>query len=138
MRSILAKLALAIVALATVPLMCSSFQENAPIYDKDVHTIGRTPVNYPPLARQTRVGGVVVIRVKLDAQGKVVEATVISGNDLLIPNALANARTWQFAPNSRGAAVIVYNFKISCDKKLASFDPPNFVTSTACPPTLEP
>ncbi len=47
----------------------------------------------------------------LDDQGKVVQAVALSGNDLLLPDCLVNAKKWRFKPNSMRAAVIVYNLR---------------------------
>lgn len=135
MKATLVKVVLAAGLAATVALTCSPSEEEASINDKDVQYTRYTEMSYPLLAHQTRTTGVVVIRAKLDDQGKVVGASAISGHDLLIPSAIENAKTWQFKPNSRHAAVLVYNFRIAsglCDGSFFTFEPPNFVTVTAC------
>ena len=53
---------------------------------------------YPPLAKQTRLQGVVVIDAVLDEQGNVVEARVSSGPPLLIQSALEAVRRWRYEP----------------------------------------
>lgn len=54
--------------------------------------------NYPPLAKQARIQGDVVIDAVIDKTGSVVEMKVVSGPSLLVPAALAAVRTWKFEP----------------------------------------
>lgn len=58
---------------------------------------GPAPV-YPPLARQSRIGGTVVIEAIIDERGNVVQQHAISGNPLLIPSALAAVAQRKYAP----------------------------------------
>jgi hypothetical protein len=77
-----------------------------------------------------------VVRLNLDDCGKVSDVRAISGQEILTERAMANARKWQFEPNSRKAAVLVYNFRIAtgfCHSSFSIFEPPNFITVTACP-----
>jgi protein TonB len=53
---------------------------------------------YPPLARQTRVQGVVMIDAVLDQQGNVVQMTVVSGAPLLIQAAMDAVQQWKYEP----------------------------------------
>jgi hypothetical protein len=45
-----------------------------------------------------------VVRLNLDDRGKVRNVKAISGQEILIEGAMANAKKWQFEPNSRKAA----------------------------------
>src|SRR5260370_41377945 len=105
---------IAIVIMLMVGLLAvatdGSAQQDQIVNDKDIDVLHFEGMNYPPLARAGRVQGVVVVRVVLDNDGKVVGADAISGNGILIPATLANARTWIFRPNNQKSAVIVYNF----------------------------
>ena len=53
---------------------------------------------YPPLAKQARISGDVVIDAVIDKTGSVVEMKVVSGPPLLIPAALAAVRMWRYEP----------------------------------------
>lgn len=55
---------------------------------------------YPPLARQTRVKGNVVIDCVIDKQGNVTQAKIISGHPLLVQSALAAVKQWKFKPTT--------------------------------------
>jgi TonB family protein len=135
MRLILTRVTVAIGVLLFVSLGCKPSQEDAPIMDKDVRYTKYEEVRYPPLARQTAIQGVVVVRVTLDTNGKAMQGTALSGQELLIQSALENAKKWEFKPNSRNTVVLVYNFRIAtgfCHSSSSVFVPPNFVTVTAC------
>ena len=56
--------------------------------------------NYPPLAKQARISGDVVIDAVIDETGSVVEMEVVSGPPPLIPAALAAVRAWKYEPTS--------------------------------------
>jgi TonB family protein len=114
-------------------------------------SVGEAPVlefeemRYPPLARQARLHGVVVVQVNLDDKGGVLDAVAISGNRVLIPDCLSNVRKWRFQPNASRLAVVVYNFRFPREGLLYKsenqhqfvLEPPNFVTITATPVTIQ-
>lgn len=96
-------------------------------------------MSYPHLARLANIEGVVVVRVILDDDGKVVSASAITGHDLLVRQALPNASKWRFLPNSSKAAVIIYEFRFAdgtCGdtrSQLFVFREPNVASVIACP-----
>lgn len=53
---------------------------------------------YPPLALQARVSGVVVVDAVIDEHGNVVGAHALSGHPLLIPAALRAVLQWKYEP----------------------------------------
>ncbi len=53
---------------------------------------------YPPLARQARVQGVVVLHIIVDESGNVREADIISGHPLLEDAAVAAVKQWKYSP----------------------------------------
>jgi periplasmic protein TonB len=55
---------------------------------------------YPPLARQTRLSGTVVIDAVIDERGNVVQARAISGHPLLVAAALRAVLQWKYEPTS--------------------------------------
>ncbi|HET8922935.1 MAG TPA: energy transducer TonB [Candidatus Acidoferrum sp.] len=60
--------------------------------------IVQTHPNYPPLARQARVQGQVLVDAILDEQGNVVDMKVVSGPPLLYQAALDALKTWKYEP----------------------------------------
>lgn len=73
---------------------------------------------YPTAAKQVRASGKVEVQVLIDESGRVVSASVISGNPLLRDSALNAARKSTFAPTLlskepvKVSGVIVYNFNL--------------------------
>jgi TonB family protein len=58
------------------------------------------PIGYPPLARQTRISGTVVLRISVAANGTVYDVEVLSGHPLLQGASTESLRHWKFAPQS--------------------------------------
>jgi hypothetical protein len=112
-----------------------------PIYDELIQQpVSYEHLVYPMLARQAQIQGTVVVKAKLDRQGKVLEATAISGPRLLIGVSLTNIKGWQFYQNPEKpltVVVILYDFRLEgfcvsggCDS-LMTFRPRNTVVITA-------
>ena len=55
---------------------------------------------YPTLAREARIRGVVVVDAIIDEQGNVMQARAVSGHPLLIPAALNAVLRWKYEPTS--------------------------------------
>lgn len=53
---------------------------------------------YPPLAKQARVQGVVEIEAVIDEHGNVVQMKAVSGSGLLIPAAMRAVAQWKYEP----------------------------------------
>lgn len=111
-------------------------------FDAAVTVTSFVEMAYPSLARMGRVEGDVVVRVKLDESGKVVSADAVSGYELLIKDAIINARKWRFRPNGRKTTVIVYEFRFAegtCGasrSQLFGFRQPNIASIIACTPQM--
>ena len=58
--------------------------------------IHRSPVPYPAEARTKGIEGTVVVQLKLDSNGEVSDATVLSGPDELRKSVLQSVLTWHF------------------------------------------
>lgn len=72
--------------------------------------------NYPPMARQIRLQGVVSVQVLIDENGNVMSAKAVSGHPFLVPEAQRAAMQARFSPTIIGdrpvkvSGVITYNF----------------------------
>jgi len=53
---------------------------------------------YPPLARQTRISGTVVLHAIIGKNGTVQQLQVVSGHPLLVQSALDAVRQWRYQP----------------------------------------
>jgi hypothetical protein len=90
MKALSIRLAI-VLGMTMVAFNCNPAEEDNPIMDNDIHYTKYEEIQYPPLARQTRIQGVVVVKVHLGEHGEVIQASAISGHELLIESAVANA-----------------------------------------------
>ena len=60
--------------------------------------VSQTKPRYPPQARANNVQGDVVLHAIIDKEGKISEAHVLSGDDLLAQSALEAVRQWRYKP----------------------------------------
>jgi protein TonB len=54
--------------------------------------------NYPPLAKQARISGVVKLSAVIGKDGTIRELQTISGHPLLVPAALEAVKQWVYQP----------------------------------------
>ena len=76
-------------------------------------------VKYPPLARQTRISGTVLLKVEVDRAGRVSHIDVVSGHSLLNQSVVDAVEKWRFEPHPGGER----GFELQCDFILADEDP---------------
>lgn len=127
-------------------LVCSYHafaQEDNTVLDRPGVVKSSAEMRYPPMARQARIQGDVVVRIKLDDAGQVVSAKALSGAKLLIDDAVSNSKKWRFLPNSGDTVVVIYEFRIiegKCDvaKSHFVFREPNIATVTGCADKWQP
>jgi protein TonB len=62
--------------------------------------ISQVPPVYPPLARQTRIQGTVVLRALISRTGEIKDLAVISGHPMLVPAAMDAVKQWRYRPYS--------------------------------------
>jgi hypothetical protein len=113
------------------------------VEDKDVRVVRSENLTYPHSVQTSNLQGVVVVRLRLDGRGKVVDAAAISGNPILARISVENGKKWQFEPNAQKSAILVYDFRIEgiCSSVTGSqmiFHPPNFVSIIGCGITVQP
>ena len=72
--------------------------------------------NYPPLAKNIRLQGTVIVQVLINEEGNVIQAKATSGHPMLVPEAQRAAMRARFSPTVLGdqkvkvQGVITYNF----------------------------
>jgi protein TonB len=65
---------------------------------KAPHTIFAPQPEYPLLAKQARIQGVVQIEAVIDEHGNVVQMKAVSGSGILIPSAMRAVAQWKYEP----------------------------------------
>ena len=74
----------------------------------------RVPPVYPEIAKRMRIGGEVRLEATVDAQGKVKDVKLVSGNHMLEIAAEDAVRQWKFAPGDGDTVVTVsVNFALN-------------------------
>ena len=74
--------------------------------------------NYPPLARQARIQGTVVLQAVISKDGSIEHLTLVSGHPMLAPAAIEAVKQWKFKPGYKDgkpvtvAATIEVNFRL--------------------------
>jgi TonB family protein len=64
----------------------------------------KTPPDYPPIAKQLKVGGKVQVDVTIDADGNVENVRIVSGNAMLTPSVISAVKKWKFTPFTQDGA----------------------------------
>jgi len=81
--------------------------------------IKKVQPSYPPLARQARVQGAVVLHAEISKEGTIQNLQLISGNPMLAPAAIEAVKQWRYKPyllNGEPVAVeteVIVNFNLS-------------------------
>ena len=79
----------------------------------------RVPPVYPPLARQARIQGTVILKVRISKSGDVANIQLVSGHPMLAPAAIEAVKQWKYDPyllNGNPVAVdtqVAVNFMLS-------------------------
>jgi protein TonB len=60
--------------------------------------IRKVPPTYPPLARQARIQGVVVLQAQISKDGTIQNLQLISGHPMLAPAAIEAVKQWRYKP----------------------------------------
>ncbi len=60
--------------------------------------IHRVEPTYPPLARQARVQGEVVLTAIINTNGEIENLQLVSGHPMLVPQAIAAVKQWRYKP----------------------------------------
>lgn len=100
-------------------------------------------LNYPPLARQARIVGDVVVVATIDSEGRIHAPIGTSGHALLRKAAEENLRTWRFQGSGEQQVKITFHFKLEGSPvegfppTECQFDLPDSVTIVSQPQILD-
>jgi TonB family protein len=78
----------------------------------------KTAPDYPPVAKQLKIGGHVQVDVTIDADGNVENVKVLSGNAMLTQSVITAVKKWKFAPftqdgaATKAVAALEFDFKL--------------------------
>ncbi len=60
--------------------------------------VRKVPPAYPPLARQARIQGVVILQAQISKEGNIENLQLISGHPMLAPAAIEAVKQWKYRP----------------------------------------
>ena len=66
--------------------------------EQHTHLIKKVAPVYPPLARQARIQGTVIIGVVINQSGDIASVQLISGHAMLAPAAIEAVKQWKYQP----------------------------------------
>src|SRR5258706_16147547 len=97
---------------------------------------------YPPVARQARIAGDVVLMAQIGSDGSVSIPVRRSGHPLLLQAAENNLKTWKFQTGEPQEMAITYHFKLNEQSSGSAqtkcvFDLPDSVTIYSDPPPVK-
>ena len=97
---------------------------------------------YPPVARQARIAGDVVLIAQIGSDGSVSIPIRKSGHPLLLQAAEDNLKTWKFQSGEDQEMEITYHFKLRVQpsgsaQTESAFDLPDSVTITSDAPPVK-
>ena len=124
------------------PLATASAQQEETQPQVQAQLLSFEDLAYPGIARVSRVQGIVVVKATVDEGGNVTDAMALLGPKALASDCLSNIKKWKFRPGSGKSALIVYEFNLDdgachdASHSLFRLVFPNFVTITACTPTI--
>jgi protein TonB len=75
---------------------------------------------YPPLAKQSHVWGIVVVSAVIDEHGNVVQARALSGHPILIPAALNAVLQWKYQPTLLNGTPVAVEMEVTVRFNLGS------------------
>ena len=80
--------------------------------------IKRVEPDYPQVAREKRIQGAVILKIKIRAAGDVADVAVISGHPLLAPAAVDAVRQWKYKPYFQNGAPVTAETQVQVDFRL--------------------
>jgi len=125
---------LAVVSLAA--LASGQSPTTTPVLDEGVEVLHFERMSYPLYAKVRSIGGVVVLRAALDADGVVMDVTPLSGPRALLDAPVENLKKWRFGKAKQRTILVVYWFRFRglCESPCPSafeFYPPNLAVITS-------
>jgi|GEM_PF-3115401 len=93
---------------------------------------------YPPVAREARVQGTVVLQAVIGKDGTIQDLSVISGHPMLIPAAMDAVKQWRYKPYVLNGEPVLVQTTINVNFELngpASEAPPNEPVANSSPQT---
>jgi protein TonB len=86
---------------------------------------------YPPLARQARIQGTVILKVRINKSGDVETMQLFSGHPMLAPAAIEAVKQWKYKPSLLNGGPVNVETQVRVNFKLAGNGPGEGVVGDA-------
>ena len=83
------------------------------------HLVRKVAPIYPPLARQARIQGTVILRVIIDKEGNVSNLQLVSGHPMLAPAAIEAVKQWRYMPYELNGETVEVQTDVQVNFRLA-------------------
>src|ERR1700727_466035 len=88
--------------------------------------IRKVSPTYPPLARQARIQGTVVLQAQISKDGSIQNLQLISGHPMLAPAAIEAVKQWKYKPYLLNGEPVEVETQVQVNFTLAGGSPPRF------------
>ena len=89
---------------------------------------------YPPMARQARIHGIVLLRAVINKEGSIEELTLVSGHPLLVQAAIDAVKQWKYKPYLLNSEPVEVGTEIQVNFTLSPSEPPAFANAAPAAP----
>ena len=89
---------------------------------------------YPPMARQARIQGTVLLRAVINKEGSIEELTLVSGHPLLVQAAIDAVKQWKYKPYLLNSEPVEVGTEIQVNFTLSPSEPPAFANAAPAAP----
>lgn len=92
---------------------------------------------YPPLARQARIRGTVILSIVIDKSGNVSRVELYSGHPMLAPAAIEAVKQWKYKPYEKDGEAVEVKTTVQVNFKMPDSQPPPGIAGDAPGGSLE-
>lgn len=93
--------------IVSITLLCILLMPGAGAEDADRKAISKQDPEYPQIAKQMNLHGMVKIKLWITAQGNVRRSEYLGGHPLLAEAAISAVKDWKYEPASHETTVVV-------------------------------
>jgi TonB family protein len=91
---------------------------------------------YPPIARQARIQGTVLLRAVISKEGSIEELTLVSGHPMLVQAAIDAVKQWKYKPYLLNSEPVEVDTEIQVNFTLSPTEPPPPVNAAPAAPLV--
>ena len=110
--------ALWLLSISAFPGLAQNAEKKVPRSEVMDAVLSRVQPDYPPIARQLRVEGIVELEAVVASSGTVEKVNIVSGNPMLTRPAADAVKKWKFKPFTEADKAVTKSVPVSVTFKL--------------------